>query len=96
MQHLRKYNLDFANTRMALCDASRKQGFPVAEIYRNIRRIGFSTYQTILAYSRWDRPMVFPCQDFMIWHDIKEACDKLGIVWEGWKNLPELPEDDEF
>jgi len=34
------------------------------------------------------------CDDLEIWHDIKQACDSLNIFWEGWKDLPELPDDD--
>lgn len=86
--------IEIALSGLDLMSAIRKQGWTVSDVYQENRRMGLTTYPMILGYVKARKPMQNIKEKLDIWHDLKETCDRLGIFWEGFGNLPELPDDD--
>ena len=82
---------------LTLKEAVWKQGWAISDVFNAIRRVLSVEYHTLLRYCDCEMPMsVAAYTDLTVWYDIKQACDDLGIEWDGWKDLPELPDDDDF
>ena len=81
---------------LTLMEAIRKQGYFVSDVFRELRTTLFGQYPKMLAYCKCRTVIDKTCDDVKVWYDIKQACDRLHIEWDGWKDLPELPDDDDF
>lgn len=77
-----------------LAETVKLQGWSLADVWRAIRSLHNLLYSHLLVYGKCRKPMENGCDDLEMWHDIKQACDDLNIYWEGWNDLPNLPDDD--
>ena len=78
---------------MSLFDAIRKQGKYVRQVHDIFSPIGYK-YGYILPYTWQTKPMTQSWEKREVWNGLRKACGELGIIWHGFSELPELPDDD--